>query len=445
MSYLFSVLLSAVLALPAAAEEFNIFLEAAEESALASSNRYREAKLAAESARAAAGAAGAALYPRFGLEGSLRYAETIPEISLPAAMGGARPLGDNWSYSIGPAAYWTLDGGELRSVRAAARKAAEARAAEAEQARRQALLKARAAYFGVQLALEKVYLIGEDLQLAVSRFEDIELGARAGARSRLDAIRARQETLAGKRELLRARSALAAELRDFGFLTGVKVPAGGGLPLDARLAGKGRVIPAGPLVRAEPYEKILARLSPAVRARPGNGLPAVKALDLSAGAFLAAARGYKAGKLPRLLFSARSSIDYPNGPNLYSFLQNSAGVSLSLPLFEGGRLAEREKENRLSAEAAAERRDEAARAAERDFMDALDGYNALLEEQDLNVEAVSCAEDAAKLAYAAYRSGGGTWLEVESANLKALQAKTTAASANAEILMKLAVLDSMGD
>ena len=68
-----------------------------------------------------------------------------------------------------------------------------------------------------------------------------------------------------------------------------------------------------------------------------------------------------------------------------------------------------------------------------------------MEEQALNIDALDDAEEASKLAYAAYKAGGGTWLDVESANLKALQAKTTAASSNAGILMKLALLDSLSE
>ena len=66
-------------------------------------------------------------------------------------------------------------------------------------------------------------------------------------------------------------------------------------------------------------------------------------------------------------------------------------------------------------------------------------------EQGINIEAVDDAAEAARLAYEAYKAGGGTWLDVESANLKALQARTTAATANAELLMRLARLDSLSD
>jgi outer membrane protein TolC len=124
-------------------------------------------------------------------------------------------------------------------------------------------------------------------------------------------------------------------------------------------------------------------------------------------------------------------------------MQNSASLSLNLPLFESGRLTDREKESSLNSRAAEARRDDAGRAAARDYSAALEDYSALLDEQLINIDAVDDAEEAGRLAYEAYKAGGGTWLEVESANLKALQAKTTLASANAEILLKLAVLDSL--
>ena len=441
------IILFLMLSGTARAAEFSVTLKAAEEGALAVSNQYRGAKFSAEAARAGAAASGSLLYPRLSLEGSLRYNHVVPEISMPAALGGARPLGDNWNYSIGPSAYWTLDGGTLRAGREAARHTASGRSSEAENVRRQTVLKARVSYFQVQLSLEKVYLIAENLQVALSQLKDMELGVKAGSRSRLDGIRARQETTARRRDLLRARAELSSVLRDFSFVTGLEPPAGTGLPLDARMAGKdyGGETFAGLLVKAEPYEEILSRLMPAAERELGRDLPAVTALAEAAAAYRSSASAQKAEKLPRLTLSARSSMDYPNGPNLYSFLQNSAGVSLSLPLFESGRLAEREKESRLNADAADRRRDEAARAAGRDFAAAQDDYGALMEEQALNIDALDDAEEASKLAYAAYKAGGGTWLDVESANLKALQAKTTAASSNAGILMKLALLDSLSE
>jgi outer membrane protein TolC len=435
-----------ILSVTAQAADFGVTLKDAESGALAVSNQYRSAKLSAAAAAAGAAAAGSLLNPRLSLEGSLRYNGVVPEIAMPAALGGARPLGDNWNYSVGPTASWTFfDGGVLRSGRESAARAAGARRAEAESVKRQVVLKARTSYFQLQLALERVYLIGENLQLSLSQLKDISLGARAGSRSRLDEIRARQETTARRRDLLRARAELSASLRDFSFITGMPLPGPAALPLDARMAGRdyGGEEPAALFVHAEPYEAILSRLLPSAQGGLEKELPSVRALGETAQAYRASAGAYKAEKLPRLTLGARSSLDYPNGSNLYSFVQNSASLALSLPLFESGRSAEKEKESSLNAAAALERKDEAALAAARDFSKAQDAYQALLSEQAINIEALEDAAEAARLAYDAYKAGGGTWLDVESANLKALQAHTAAASTNAEILLKLAVLDSL--
>jgi outer membrane protein TolC len=188
----------------------------------------------------------------------------------------------------------------------------------------------------------------------------------------------------------------------------------------------------------------LSRLLPAAANGLDPDLPSVKALDEASLAYRASAGSYAAGLLPRLVLGARSSIDYPDGPNLYSYMQNSASLSLSLPLFEKSLSREKEKENELNAEAALRGKDEAALAAGRDFDKARDAYKELLAEQSVNIEAVDDAVEAAGLAYDSYKAGGSTWLDVESSNLKTLQAKTTAATTNAEILMKLAVMDSLG-
>ncbi len=441
-----AILLFLMFASPARAGEFSVTLKTAEESAVASSNQYKSARLSAVAAAAAAAAAGSLLYPRLSLEGSLRYNSVVTEMNLPPALGGARPLGDNWNYSIGPSAAWTLyDGGALRYGQEGADRNAAAYSAEVQNAGRQVVLSARTAYFRLQLALEKVYLIGENLQLSLSQLKDITLGAKAGSRSRLDQIRASQETLDRKRDLLQARSDLSAALRDFSFVTGLSLPGDPALPLDFRMDGRdyGGAEPATMLVKAEPYEAMLSRLLPSADGGLDKDLPSVKALYEAAQAYRASAGSYRSALLPRLILGARSSIDYPNGPNIYSFMQNSASLSLSLPLFEKDLSREREKESELNAEAALRRKDEAGLAAGRDFDKARDAYKELLSEQAVNIEAVDDAVEAGSLAYESYKAGGSTWLDVESANLKTLQAKTAAASVNAEILMKLAILDSL--
>ncbi|MBU2575463.1 MAG: TolC family protein [Elusimicrobia bacterium] len=142
------ILLFLIMAGTARAGEFSVTLKAAEEGALAASNQYKSATLAAEAAGAAAAAAASPLYPRLALEGGLRYNAVVTELELGPV---TRRLGDNWNYTLGPSAYYTLfDGGALRGAYGAAGKNAAARKAEAGQVRRQTVFKARAAYFNAQ-------------------------------------------------------------------------------------------------------------------------------------------------------------------------------------------------------------------------------------------------------------------------------------------------------
>ena len=211
MRTLILLFLAADMALTVRAGTFDVTLKAAEDSALSSSSRYKSARFSAEAARAAADASASLLSPRLGLEGNLKYLETIPAITLPAALGGPRPLGDNWNYSIGPSAYWTLDGGTMRAGREVARKTVSARSAEAENVRRQVLLKTRAAYFGLQFALERVYLIGENRSRRTSR---TWARVKAGSRSRLDGMGPGLSNGAAPRPAARPRRT-AGMLRDF--------------------------------------------------------------------------------------------------------------------------------------------------------------------------------------------------------------------------------------
>ena len=110
-----TLILVFIMAVPAGGAEVSVSLRSAEEGALASSNQYKSARLSAQAADAAARSAGASIYPRLSLENTLRYNSVVSEMKLPAAMGGPRKLGDNWIYSAGPSASWTVfDGGVLR-------------------------------------------------------------------------------------------------------------------------------------------------------------------------------------------------------------------------------------------------------------------------------------------------------------------------------------------
>jgi len=430
----------------AAAGDTELTLASVEGSALANSNVFKSASNEAEAAAASARSARSALYPEVVLEGQLKYLEAVPSIAMPAVLGGPRPMGDNWNYSAGPAAYWTVfDHGAVKKYYESFRRVAQSKAVEAEYARRRVLFEARSAYFRLRLALEKVYLIGDNLQLALAQLKDISLSVKAGSRSRLDELMAWQEVLARRRDLLKARNDISDALRDLSFITGAAQDPRPQAPLDARMKGKnyGEIEPAGDYITADTLEGLLSRFTAYGASGPDPEGPSIKAFEELAAAYRAASAGAGSERGLKLQINAKSSLDYPNGPNLYSFNQNSAGLRLSLPLFEGKKSSLKAQESSLKADAALERSVEARKTAERDFYKARDAFLLLNARQKINIEAVDAASEAAELTYGSYKTGVATYLEVENANLRVLSAKTTAASATAEMLYQLAVMASL--
>ena len=146
---------------------------------------------------------------------------------------------------------------------------------------------------------------------------------------------------------------------------------------------------------------------------------------------------------PKLQLSARTGLEYPNGPVLETIHQSALGVSLSLPLFEGWRVTEEIGHQRMQARAFDERRSQAVIDLDRESRQAEDQLAGLRAQQEVNRAAVSETAELARLVYESYQSGRSTFLEVQTANLRALEAKMQAARTDAQTLAQLAVLRSL--
>ena len=386
------------------------------------------------------------LWPRLTLDGSYKYLSEVPSLSL--APGRSQSFGDNDNYSIGPTLNWTLwDQGALREGWRSADLAARARSEEHRSARRQVRLRARLAYFQAQLASEQVRLLGDSFRLAQSQYRDIEKRRQAGTSSRTDSLSAHQEVLARKRLLRQARADLAVALRELFALTGQDPGCDLSLPLDAGMAQlpPDGIEPASVFISLDDAGDSRRALDAAAARPPGEAHPAVQAFASLAESSRHAARSARAGLWPRVLLSARTSLDYPNGPVLESFNQNMVGVTASLPLFEAGRARRDAAQLESQARAGDWRKEAVRRDLARDWLKAQDQLLGLDAQQEINRQAVAEAGELAKLVYDSYRGGRSTFIEVEAANLKELEARTQAARTGSQILMQLAVLASLSE
>lgn len=440
----------ALLLLPAglrAGEPARLTLGLAEAEAAAKSHSLA-ARAASEDAAAAgerADAQFAPLLPRLTLDGSYRYQTEVPQFSVvPGA--APRPFGDHRATSIGPTASWTLwDTGSLYQSWKAQKARARSAAALSELAERQAVLGARLAYAQAQLAREQTLLLSDALALADAQDRDIRSRFAAGSASRIDVLSSRQDALQRRREFLQAQSGFSASLRELFQLTGLGAGLDLARPLDARVstAASAGVAPATVLVTLDELQAVPAALAAAESAALDPAHPAVAA---QAGAEEAAERAGKAlgaSRLPVVRLSARASYDYPNGPVLESVTQKSVGLSASLPLFEARQTASAQAEQRHLAAAARARKDLAAEELARDWDSARVALASLREQLEVDDRSAADAEELARLVYRAYRAGSSNYLEVQSANLRALEAKVQAARTRAQVLIQLAALASL--
>ena len=75
----------------------------------------------------------------------------------------------------------------------------------------------------------------------------------------------------------------------------------------------------------------------------------VKSMKDLSDSFESQAQSISKQRYPKINLIARTSLDYPNGPDLTAFNQNTIGVSLSMPLFDGGEISHNVNEKNLQA------------------------------------------------------------------------------------------------
>jgi outer membrane protein TolC len=153
-----------------------------------------------------------------------------------------------------------------------------------------------------------------------------------------------------------------------------------------------------------------------------------------------AARALAAGDWPKVQFSGAIDYQYPNGPVLQYVTQKSVALTASVPLFEARATARGVDQQERLARSAELRRDLAAEQLARDWDNARAALAALRDQQALDAAAVSESEELARLVYLSYKAGRSNYLDVQTYDLAALQAKVNAAQTRAQILVQLATL-----
>lgn len=371
------------------------------------------------------------LYPKIFLEGNYKYVSEVPTLSFPGATKTA--FGDNKNYSIGPILTWTLwDFGSSKKSIKGTEAVLKSKEAEKSLSNRQIILNVRLAYFKVQLRIEQQKMVADSLKLAASQHQDIKNRVSAGLSNRIDLLFAHKEVLNLKIQSRQIQSDLSNDLRDL-----------------YALIGQNDFFETNIQTMVDPLESSLTSLSKyettGILANHLDQHPLIKMHTANAEASRLAAESFSANKLPKFFLFAKSSIDYPNGPILKEIHQNTVGVSISMPLFEGGKSSNESLEKQNLAIASENRREEARTNLIRDWQKANDQLQGFKDKIQIYQTSVSESAERAKLVYSSYRIGRSNFLEVQSANLHALEAKVQSATNDVQRLIQLAYLASISE
>lgn len=424
-----------------AAEVKELPLRACESAALEFSPAVKAAQAQAASAQAAYESTRGNLYPSLYLDAAGSWTSEVPQMQVGPQLF---EFGSEWGYSVGPTLEYVLfDNGARSSAAKSAQEAYQSKLAEYDLARKQALLQVRQAYFSIQRDLENLFLLSEQLKVARKQLADVQSAYQAGAKSRRDVLLAEKQALRTAVDASAARAELARDLRELFKLTGTDFGIDPHYPLDWRVREKLEGNTSA-VIRADDPAQTVRQFAPFAQLTFDEDTPRLAAYDGVIKSYEYAARGYAAAVWPRVGVSAGAYAQYPNGPIQEDVFLGKAGLSLRLPLFEGKKNRSQAQAKERAADAAREQKHETQEALKALFLSAKDSLGALDIESGLARRLAETASQSADLTYQAYNAGAVTFLEVDDANLSALQSRIMLNELNIRRLNGLAVLDSLG-
>lgn len=427
----------------AAQARLSLTLLEAEQLALVNSHALESLRLVKESTSESAAGQGAKRFPHLGLEGTARFNSDIGMVQLPT--GQQMQIGDHHSWSVGPVLEWVaFDAGQLSRQTDSLRRLADSQGYQYSSARRQKLLASRLAYFGVQLALKQLRLVSDSLGVAVAQHRDVEQNHQAGLASRLDLVTAHQEVVDRTRDFQDAQAELAVRVRELAAITGQQQEQQTIFPVGSGMGGRGGSGRADLIVDVEPIDRTLAAFLPRTDAMaPVEEHPLVSAAEQQRESAIAAERGVKAGRWPKVSVLGRSSFEYPNFAELNTIQQNALSFGLKMPIFDWGLISHQARSQRHQASAAEEQRQQLIVDLNRDLGQARDRIAALKAQRATCAAAVRDAAESSALIYEAYKAGQLTFLEVQRANFRSLAARVEAARTDVQLLAQIARLSEI--
>jgi len=189
--------------------------------------------------------------------------------------------------------------------------------------------------------------------------------------------------------------------------------------------------------RLEPLSRTLTHFLSFTNEAPTENHPQVKSLELTSESSTLMAESLRAKLFPTLQVSLSSNVSYPNGPQLININQNTLVLSLNVPLFLGDPTWHQIDQKLSDARGAHYRARQVKLQLHRDYEKALEMIESLKQQQKLAAQDLKEASEVAKLYFDSYKAGKFNFIDVQTVNNEALQAKVNAARIDAQLIGQL--------
>ena len=416
---------------------YELSLSQALQKARHKSDLLKSARASSAAAQERADATYTTLLPRLTLDGNLKYVSEVPSISV-APNAPSVPFGSHLNYSIGPTLSYTLwDGGGFRDNYKSNSKMLDSRKEDERSKNSQVDASVKLAYVHAQLGLEQVRVYADSVKLSQKQAKDIRIRKEQGSASELDMLSAVKDLRTYELGYKQKQAELAATLYDLTALVEENLRLNLTEPAPQGFENAGLWLVLDPLDQTVKTEsltepELMNEAPPQIKSQ----LLLSESLDLQA-------KAQKAAYHPRIDVSARTSLDYPDGPVLKRINQNTLSVNLTMPLYEFSKVDHLVAQKNFEAESAKYLAQQMESDARRDFSKAKENLRSL-RKQDLDAqELVKQSEKLAQLNYDAYRYGRLKFTDVQAANLRLQEAKLNLAQIHAQILMQVIVLQTL--
>lgn len=367
--------------------------------------------------------------PQLSFGANTNIISKIGNISIPA-LGMTQQVGEHLNWVIGPAIDFVVwDTGQIMNKAKSLHKIASSEANVLEYDKRQVLLNSRASYIRVQLAKEQVRLVADALALAKAQYAYVLDKKNTGTADLFDLTVAHQEMSDREKDLEQAEGELALSKRNLL----------GALALDAEMDNADNV-------DVEPIISVLNVMLPRSNAEVDiKSHPQVRQYEDRQAASELAAKSTIAQYYPEVKFKGTATFEYPNLGQPDIIQQNRALLNLSVPILDWGMIAKEAGSHRFQAKAANETMKQTIVDLTRDLSDTRSNIGIY---KKLRVSTTRAAEDAtkvAKLSFESYKAGKIIFLDVQRANVKALEALVEQARTEAGLGLEIAKLLALAE